>query len=480
MNFVWKADRPLLSEEEIARRVHGVSLARGLDEFASVLDLMCQRQESGFWCPWNRKDPSSEKYDHDSESDDGRSVGRHQQQNGRAGESLPAGDRDNWWGDMASRMGLESSTDKFLERLEDGYHRALGNPALCSEIISNVQGPRKDLRGAYAKHYDYCWGLLKRALANTASPVVGPTPEPVRPSVGLRPNPAWRGDPIWLPDVLRAFGVDVYEVEGARERGHGDFGKISWVLWHHTGNVNETDHGITNHPTLGLAANMLVHPDGRTAITGFGVAYHGGKGIYPGIPEDGINQVSIGIECAHSGAHGDPWPDVQMRAMINIGAAIEWFLALPPSNEIAHKEWAGAENPLGINKQGKPDPIDIDMDWFRSQIAARVQAGPTGEDDMFTDNDRKMMQDIWRLHFEQHIPSDSPYDTAEGTQHSLQDMARYTNASTDALAVETGAGMGNAHDVRRLKDAADRGEPRAVAAWSRLSEDAKALLDDRG
>ena len=383
MSFVWKADHRLLPEEEIARRVHAVSLSMGLDEFATVLALMCIRQESDFWCPWNREDPSSEKYAHDSESDDGRSVGRYQQQNGRAGEVLPEGDRDNWWGTMESRMGLESSTRKFLERLEDDYHRGMGNPYECSVLIDNVQQSYWDGKashpGYYGKHYDYCWGLLHRALEGGVQTQPPPSEKP-RPSI--EPNPLWRGDPIWLPQVLRAFGVNVTEMDGWLERGHGDFGKIDWVLWHHTGNVNETDDGIAHHPSLGLAANMLVHPDGRCVLTGVGVAWHGGKGVYPGIPEDNINQVSIGIECAHSGAHGDPWPDVQMQAMINIGAAIKWFLVLPSDHQIAHKEWAGAQNPLGINKQGKPDPIDIDMSWFRSAIATRAIDGPTqGEDD---------------------------------------------------------------------------------------------------
>ena len=91
MSFVWKAERPLRTEEQVAREVHVVSRSRNLDELATVLALMCIRQESNFWCPWNRADPSSEKYDHDSESNDGRSVGYFQQQNGRAGEALPAG-----------------------------------------------------------------------------------------------------------------------------------------------------------------------------------------------------------------------------------------------------------------------------------------------------------------------------------------------------------------------------------------------------
>lgn len=173
------ADHPLLSEEDIARQVHEVALARGLDDLATVLALMCIRQESNFWCPWNRKDPSSEHYAHDSESDDGRSVGYFQQQNGRAGEALPAGDRDNWWGDMASRMDLKRSADTFLGRLSDDYH-SVTTPAQAGNFIQRVQGssyPR-----AYDNDWDYCWALLRRAQAQgpiAPVPPADPVPVPV-------------------------------------------------------------------------------------------------------------------------------------------------------------------------------------------------------------------------------------------------------------------------------------------------------------
>src|SRR4029077_6115013 len=153
-----------------------------------------------------------------------RSVGYFQQQNGRAGEELPAGDRDNWWGPMSSRMDLKGSTIKFLDELADDYHRALGNPAVATELISNVQRPAEGLRGAYAKHYDYCWSLLRWALDQ--GPIGPVAPLPPKPT-GVQPNPEWRGNPIWLPQVLAAFGVDVStytDSDGVRwdQRGHAD------------------------------------------------------------------------------------------------------------------------------------------------------------------------------------------------------------------------------------------------------------------
>ena len=259
MSFVWQADQRLKSEEEVAREVHSVSLARGLDELATVMAIMCIRQESNFWCPWNAKDPSSKNYPNDSQSDDGRSVAYFQQQNGRAGDTLPAGDRDNWWGPMSCRMDLRCSANTFLERLSDDYHLAANNATRAGQFIQNVQGSAYP--DAYTKHWTYSWQLLQRALAETGGqvPVVdGSKPDPQVPVPStITPNPNWRGDPVWLPDVLRAFGVDVYEVDGARERGHGDFGAIPYVLWHHTGSVNETDDGIAHHPALGTETKTI-------------------------------------------------------------------------------------------------------------------------------------------------------------------------------------------------------------------------------
>lgn len=384
MAFTKIYPNPLDTEEGIARRVHAVSLSRNLDELASVIALMTIRQESNFRCPANKKDPTSFNYPHDSESDDGRSVGYLQQQNGVAGETAPAG--QDWWGPMSCRMNLECSVNTFLERLPDDYTSAT-NGASAGQFAQRVQ--RSAYPDAYAKHWDYCWALLKKALATgVQNPPVDPVVI-VKPIPGVQPNPGFRGDPIWLPDVLKAFGLDVYtwtDAEGTPwdQRGHGDFGVIDFVVWHHTGSVNETDEGIGHHPSLGLAANILIHPDGKVALIGSGIAWHAGDGIWPGVARGEMNQRSIGIECAYGPAADGQftvrWPDPQIIAMVAVGAAISWFLGatLPVNHQIAHKEWAGRDNPLGINAQGKPDPGNLDMGWFRGEISKRLAEGPTG------------------------------------------------------------------------------------------------------
>lgn len=160
MAFVWKADQRLKSPEQVARELLEVAIARGLDEFAAVLAVMCVAQESDFWCPANEGDPSSKNYPHDSLSDDGRSVAYFQQQNGRAGDTLPAGDSDDWWGPMASRMDLKRSADVFYDRLEDNYRDAINNPGMASSrFIQNVQ--KSAYPDAYAKHWDRAWQLVR-------------------------------------------------------------------------------------------------------------------------------------------------------------------------------------------------------------------------------------------------------------------------------------------------------------------------------
>src|SRR3954471_7393890 len=181
-NFKRFDDAPLRTREQIAREVHAVSLRRGLDELATVIALMTIATEVGsggqWWCPWNAKDPTSENYPHDSESNDGRSVGYFQQQNGRAGETVTGS--DNWWGSMQSRMTLDQAANKFLERLAADYRRARDNRVLAGQFAQRVQGSAFPDR--YAQHWDEAWDVLRRALA------VQPIPTPGR-EVGFTGDP---------------------------------------------------------------------------------------------------------------------------------------------------------------------------------------------------------------------------------------------------------------------------------------------------
>jgi hypothetical protein len=353
MAFVWKAPQRLKTPEQVARELLEVAKARGLDEFAAVLATMCVAQESDFWCPANEKDPTSKNYPHDALSNDGRSVAYFQQQNGVAGEN-PA--QNNWWGSMASRMDLKQSATKFYERLEGNYRDAISDPVRAARFVQNVQrsywNGDPNHPGYYGKHWDRAWQLVRA------------TPSEV-------PNVTWTGDPVWLEDVLRpALGDRLKTLPGWKESGHGDFKDIRGVMVHHTGNSRESAQSIRNgRPDLpGPLSNLHIAPDGTVTIVAVGICWHAGRGSYPWLPTDNANAHMIGIECAWptvTNGKYDPnekWPDAQIISMRDTCAALAVKLELPATRVIGHKEWAGAS-------QGKWDPGNMDMSWFRGEVA---------------------------------------------------------------------------------------------------------------
>ncbi|WP_054812114.1 peptidoglycan recognition protein family protein [Nocardia arizonensis] len=194
-------------------------------------------------------------------------------------------------------------------------------------------------------------------------------------------------DPVWLPEVLRAEGLEVREFPGWRDRGHGDFGDIWGVVAHHTGSFGATPGSIANHPTLGLCSQLYLGSDGAYTVVGAGIAYHAGQGAYPGLPRDNANAYTIGIEAANDGGgspgrpHRSSWSDAQYDAYVRGVAAILRHLGHDASRIIAHREWAGAA-------QGKWDPGAIDMPTFRRDVQAAIGGTPAHqEDDMPTSAD---------------------------------------------------------------------------------------------
>lgn len=362
MSFTSFEAQPLRSREQIALEVHQVSLARGLDELATVIALMTISVEVGandrngnrqWWCPANRRVPATFQFPHDSTSDDNRSSGYFQQQPGPNGEP--------WWGTPQDMMTLSRAANTFLERLADDYVKAANNPALAGQFAQRVQQSAYPDR--YAAKWDEAWTVLRRALNSPTNP----PPKPV----------GWRGDPVWLPDVLRDAGLVCHIYPGAFERGHGDMADIRGVLCHHTGSFGETPRGIAEHPSLGLASQLYLGKNGEYTLCGVGIAYHAGKGGgISWLPDNNANPHLIGIEAANDGGgsstkplvHRSSWPDVQYDAYVRGVAAINARLGVGADRAIGHKEWAG-------RAQGKWDPGQLDMNIFRADVAARLNSG---------------------------------------------------------------------------------------------------------
>ncbi|MGH9873741.1 MAG: peptidoglycan recognition protein family protein [Pyrinomonadaceae bacterium] len=185
----------------------------------------------------------------------------------------------------------------------------------------------------------------------------------------------------WLPDVLKAAGLKVSEVDGWQNRGSHDIGTISGVICHHTagpgpgsGNYPSFNTIIKGRPDLpGPLAQLGLGRDGTWIVFSAGRANHAGPGEFKDITTGHFihgNSTTIGIEAENSGKPTDPWPAVQMDAYQRGVAAILTRIGKDSSFCAGHKEYARDKH----GKLGrKPDP-SFDMNAFRASLAA-IMAG---------------------------------------------------------------------------------------------------------
>lgn len=192
----------------------------------------------------------------------------------------------------------------------------------------------------------------------------------------------------WLPDVLRAAGLDVTVDDDFWSLGSSAF-YPSWQIFHHTASVA----GSGDMPAYGTVrygrpdvppplCNILVGRSGRTACIASGRANHGGAGVY----FDGTsgNSLSIGWECENNGT-GEPWPEVQL-GVIAAGMAVVAVRLVDPRAEriMYHREYA---RPVGR----KPDPagpgIPQDGGVWRATVRSIIETGgglmPLTKEDLF-------------------------------------------------------------------------------------------------
>ncbi|WP_052067990.1 peptidoglycan recognition protein family protein [Rhodococcoides fascians] len=135
----------------------------------------------------------------------------------------------------------------------------------------------------------------------------------------------WKGDPVWLPEVLRAAKLPVIEHEGWRNRGHGDFREVIGVLCHHTAGGGKNDWRIVQdgRPDLpGPLSQLVLEKDGTYRVICAGVAWHAGSGRWPGWPTNNANWQTIGIEAVSRGTAPWDWTAIQLQNYKIGGAAI--------------------------------------------------------------------------------------------------------------------------------------------------------------
>lgn len=101
-------------------------------------------------------------------------------------------------------------------------------------------------------------------------------------------------------------------------------------------------------------------PDpGRASHAGFGKGY--------GVPDDKMNEVSLGIECKGDGTKPLSSYPVMYDVLIRLLAALSTRYGVPEGNIIGHKEWSST---------GKVDPLD-DMDVIRVMVHDQLGGGET-------------------------------------------------------------------------------------------------------
>lgn len=251
--------------------------------------------------------------------------------------------------------------------------------AVVYQSVHNVTGPdgiQVDINDTYAPEWG--WRALP-AFQKVEPPAEQREMAPKKGFENLKPNPGHRGDPHWLPMLLKAFGVPVKVIPGWDEWGMGDFDRIWGVACHHTGSNNTSAEYIARNPGLGNGLSSQIHLS-RTepyyaTLCGVGTAWHLGRGSYPGLPTDNANPFLIGIEAQSDGV--SPWPEGMLDVYYRITAAILWYLGLPASRAISHWEYS-------MIAQGKWDPGAGDgysghvmnMDHFRSRVQYYIDNPP--------------------------------------------------------------------------------------------------------
>lgn len=166
----------------------------------------------------------------------------------------------------------------------------------------------------------------------------------------------------WLPEVLTRAGLKVSEVDGWRERGRSEMGRVFGIICHHTvglrtGNMPSLNNLVRGDAGLrGPKAQLGLARDGTFFVIAAGKANHAGPGGFRGIANGNSN--FIGIEGENTGLVGDfPWPEVQMDAYRRGVAAILTHVRRDADFCIGHKEWTGR----------KIDPL-FDMEDFRAEV----------------------------------------------------------------------------------------------------------------
>jgi hypothetical protein len=187
-----------------------------------------------------------------------------------------------------------------------------------------------------------------------------------------------------LVATLRAEGVTVVEHTGWRTNNRnskGSWGPVNGVVIHHTvtsGTTGSVSLCFNGHSALpGPLCHGVIAKDGTVHLVGNGRANHAGSGDgdvlkaviaqSATLPAPNQNNTDgnvhfYGFECVNLGDGKDPWPAVQLEAMVRASAALCRAHGWNAHSVIGHKEWTNT----------KIDPRGFTMADFRIRVAGRL------------------------------------------------------------------------------------------------------------
>lgn len=200
--------------------------------------------------------------------------------------------------------------------------------------------------------------------------------------------------------ALRAEGLKIVERPGWRTHNRGDrgagWGPVNGMLLHHTASSGELssvelcEDGYAELP--GPLCHAVIGKSGTVYLVGHGRANHAGTGdpnVMAAVVDEqygdkppathfhegmsgGVdgNARLYGAECVNLGNGKDPWPDVQVDAMVRWAAALCRAHRWTSKSVLGHKEWS----------DWKPDPAGPNMPSMtvmRERVAARLAHPPS-------------------------------------------------------------------------------------------------------
>ncbi|WP_433519029.1 peptidoglycan recognition protein family protein [Nonomuraea sp. CA-143628] len=158
-----------------------------------------------------------------------------------------------------------------------------------------------------------------------------------------------------LADVARRTGYPVTEVPGWKTRGHGSQPAVRGIVAHHTAGRDDLHVVRDGRPGLdGPLSQFWLKHDGTIYVVAAGKCWHNA----PSTSANHTNSNALGIEAENNGR--EPWPAVQLDAYKRLCAELCREFGLPATRVKGHKEV----------QPGKPDPHSLDMNTFRSAVAA--------------------------------------------------------------------------------------------------------------